>query len=82
MISSLVTEVNGLVPELGYGCGTGMVCGVLFGNQELARRVALSLDSDTHMGNLGSEDGSLRVGMVVLWTPLYHELSFHKSVPG
>ena len=42
----------------------------------------MSLDSDTQMGNFGSEEGSLRVGTVVLRTPLYHELSLQRSVPG
>ena len=60
----------------------GLVSGFLLGNQEWARRVALSFDSDIQMGNLGSERGSLRVGTVVFLTPWYQRLSHHRSVPG
>ena len=58
------------------------MCGLLFGNHDEARRSALSFVSDTQIGNLGLEEGSLRVGTTVLRMPLYHELRRHKSVPG
>ena len=80
--SSLVTHVNSLVGEGGWGYGTGFVLDFLLGNQEWVRSVALSFDSDIQMGNLGSERGSLRVGTVVFLTPWYHRLSRHRSVPG
>ena len=82
LISSLVTVVKFLVSDGGCGWAIGSALVSLFGNQEFARSFALSLDSDTQIGNLGSEDGSLRVGTVVLRTPLYHELSLQRSVPG
>ena len=60
---------------VGVEGGGGSVLGFLLGNQDVARREALSFESVIHVGYLGLGLGPLRVGTVVLRTPQYQVLT-------